>query len=277
MNQEVLPYNLLLIMAELTIGSLWVTTATDLRGGVTRGFVLTMALCVVVAGGLTYWAASAINLQPAVDGFAIDEGWFEPARRGLLVVILASFIYMVSVFMGWDPVGRISGLAGSVAGLWVIVCYAAMLAPPTWGFPGSFAALMAGTAAMGAVTVAMVWGHWYLTEGSLPAWPMRELAWLLVFAVGVQTVVVAVNLAVPERITPTPSNPVDVGLLQNPVLWLRIGVGLAFTAVLAVLSLRTAQIRAMQSATGLLYLGMATVFTGEVLAKGLLFITGKPI
>src|SRR5205085_375453 len=52
-----LPYTLLLILAELSIGSLWVTLGADLRGGVTRGFVMTMAFCVVVTAVLTYWTA----------------------------------------------------------------------------------------------------------------------------------------------------------------------------------------------------------------------------
>jgi hypothetical protein len=47
-NVAALPYTLLLILAELAIGSLWITVASDLRGGVTRGFVMTMALCVAV-------------------------------------------------------------------------------------------------------------------------------------------------------------------------------------------------------------------------------------
>ena len=35
-------------------------------------------------------------------------------------------------------------------------------------------------------------------------------------------------------------------------------------------------VRAMQSATGLLYIAMTLVLTGEVLANGLLFVTAAP-
>lgn len=277
MNAEALPYTLLLIMAELTIGSLWITLASDLRGGVTRGFVLTMALCVAVSGALTYWTAAEINIGTSIDGYAIDGEWFSPLKRAIIVVTATAVIYMFSVFMGWDPVGRIAGIVGSIAGVWAIVALAALLAPPTWGYPGSLLALLAGTAAMGAVSVSMVWGHWYLTEGSLPAWPLRDLAWVLIGALAFQSVVLLLNLVIPERITPTPANPVDATLLTNPAFWLRVGVGIAFPVILAVLSLKTVQIRAMQSATGLLYICMGAVFAGEVLSKGLLFLTGKPI
>ena len=77
MNAEALPYTLLLIMAELSIGSLWITLASDLRGGVTRGFVMTMALCVAVAAGLAYWTAGAIDLRGDIDGYRIDQGPFD--------------------------------------------------------------------------------------------------------------------------------------------------------------------------------------------------------
>jgi hypothetical protein len=33
----------------------------------------------------------------------------------------------------------------------------------------------------------------------------------------------------------------------------------------------------MQSATGLLYICMGAVFVGEVLSKGLMFMTGRPL
>lgn len=277
MNAEALPYTLLLILAELAIGSLWITLASDLRGGVTRGFVMTMALCVAVTAGLAYWTAGTITLGTDIDGYAIDPGHYGDLKRALMVVIVTSSIYMFCVFMGWDPIGRLVGIAGSVAGVLAVVLFALILEPPTWGFPAILIALIGGTLAMGAVSVAMVWGHWYLTEGALPSWPLRDLAIILLAALAFQSLVLIINLAVPVRETPTPSNPVDVGIFGNPALYLRIGVGLVFPIVLGVLSYRTTQMKAMQSATGLLYIAMGAVFVGEVLGKGLMFLTGRPL
>lgn len=277
MNVAALPYTLLLILAELAIGSLWITVASDLRGGVTRGFVMTMALCVAVTAGLALWTASAIDVRGEVDGYTVNAGWFDEAERGLLVVLVAAAVYTFAVFMGWDPVGRLAGIAGSLAGALVVVVFAAMLAPPTWGYPAALLGLTAGTLALGAVSVSMVWGHWYLTEGSLPAWPLRDLAWILIAALAFQILVIGLNVAIPVRETPTPENPVDVGLFGNPAFWLRIGVGIVFPVILAVMSLKTTQIKAMQSATGLLYICMGAVFVGEVLSKGLMFMTARPL
>jgi hypothetical protein len=276
-NPEALPYTLLLILIELAVGSLWITVASDLRGGVTRGFVMTMALCVAITAGLAYWTAGVIDLRGSVDGYRIDEDPFDDVKRATMVVIVTSAVYMFCVFMGWDPIGRLFGIAGSIAGALSVALLAVMLAPPTWGFPAALIALIGGTLAMGAVSVSMVWGHWYLTEGKLPAWPLRDLDIILLSALGFQVLVLAINLVVPVRETPTPSNAVDVGIFGNPALYLRIGVGLVFPIVLGVLSYKTTQMKAMQSATGLLYIAMGAVFVGEVLAKGLMFLTGRPV
>jgi len=276
-NVEALPYTLLLILAELAIGSLWVTLASDLRGGVTRGFVLTMALCIAAVGGLAYWLALSLEMGADVDGYPIDPAWWSEARAALLAVFVASFAYAVGVFMGWDPVGRVAAIGGSAAGLGAVAMLADMLAPPAWGYPAVFLALFAGALVTGAVSTAMVWGHWYLTEGALPAWPLKELSQWLLAALALQSVVFLVNAVVPVRVVPPPAQPVDVGLLGNPAFYFRVGVGLVFPIILGILSLQTARIRAMQSATGLLYIAMGAVFAGEVLAKGLMFMTGRPL
>jgi len=150
-----------------------------------------------------------------------------------------------------------------------------MLNPPVWFYLGGFAALLTGTLVMGAVSTSMIWGHWYLTEGSLPPRPLRELTLILISAIGLQTLFFVVNAVIPERTTPLTA--IGSGLLDNPMFYFRIGVGLIFSLVLAIFAFKTTQIRAMQSTTGLLYVCMATVFTGEVLARGLQFISGHPL
>jgi hypothetical protein len=266
---------LLILLIELTIGSLWITLFSDLRGEVTRGFVLTMALLIAVMAGLTYWTATSISWTDNIDGYLIDQGWLRTIQHGLLAVLAAASVYAFGVFMGWDPIGRIAAIGGAIGGLIVVVALAAMLNPPIWFYLGGFAALLTGTLAMGAVSTSMIWGHWYLTEGSLPPRPLRELTLILISAIGLQTLFFVVNAVIPERTTPITA--IGSGLLDNPMFYFRIGVGLIFSLVLAIFAFKTTQIRAMQSATGLLYVCMATVFTGEVLARGLQFISGHPL
>ena len=278
MNAEALPYTLYIILLELAVGGLWITLYADLRGyGVTRGFVMTMAFIVAIAAGLTWLTGAGITIGEDIDGYPIDDGWFTPTQNAMVAVAAAAVAYTFGVFMGWDPIGRIAGIAGSAAGLFAVGALAAMLAPPTWGYAGAFIALFAGTLAMGSVSTAMTWGHWYLTEGSLPHRPMRDLARVFFGSIALQMVVLIINAAAPERITPVPSNPIEVGLLTNPAFFFRVGVGIVFAFVLAIMAIRTARIGSMQSTTGLLYIAMGAVFTGEVLAKGLQFLTAKPV
>ena len=102
--------------------------------------------------------------------------------------LTASSIYAFSVFMGWDPAGRIAAIGGAIGGLIVVVALAALLNPPIWFYLGGLAALLTGTLAMGTVSTSMVWGHWYLTEGSLPPRPLRELTLILISVIGLQTI-----------------------------------------------------------------------------------------
>jgi hypothetical protein len=274
-SAEALPHTLLILLIELTIGSLWITLYSDLRGEVTRGFVLTMALLIAVMAGLTYWTATSISWTDNIDGYLINQGWLRTIQHGLLAVLAAASVYAFGVFMGWDPIGRIAAIGGAIGGLIVVVALAAMLNPPVWFYLGGFAALLTGTLVMGAVSTSMIWGHWYLTEGSLPPRPLRELTLILISAIGLQTLFFVVNAVIPERTTPLTA--IGSGLLDNPMFYFRIGVGLIFSLVLAIFAFKTTQIRAMQSTTGLLYVCMATVFTGEVLARGLQFISGHPL
>ena len=220
---------------------------------------------------------TSISWTNNIDGYLINQDWLKTIQHGTLAVLTASSIYAFSVFMGWDPAGRIAAIGGAIGGLIVVVALAALLNPPIWFYLGGLAALLTGTLAMGTVSTSMVWGHWYLTEGSLPARPLRELTLILISVIGLQTIFFIINATIPEKTTPMPVTEIGSGLLENPMFYFRIGVGLLFSLVLAIFAFKTTQIRAMQSATGLLYVCMATVFTGEVLARGLQFITGHPL
>jgi hypothetical protein len=64
---------------------------------------------------------------------------------------------------------------------------------------------------------------------------------------------------------------------RKPAFWLRIGVGLVFPVVLTYMAWQSSIVRAMMSATGLLYIALEAVLAGEVLARGLLFVTAVPV
>ena len=126
---------------------------------------------------------------------------------------------------------------------------------------------------IGAVSQGMVLGHWYLVTPRLPEQPLREITFVLLLALGFQALLLIPSLALPRDAI---ANSLDTPIGLNPFFWMRVGGGLAFPFALSYMAFDSSGVRAMQSATGLLYIAMALVISGEVLAKGLLFGTAVP-
>ena len=82
------------------------------------------------------------------------------------------------------------------------------------------------------------------------------------------------EIALPPRELPLGESRLGVALFANPAFWLRVGVGVLFPLALSALAWKAATIRGMMSATGLLYIATGCALAGEVLARGLLFVTG---
>jgi hypothetical protein len=57
-------------------------------------------------------------------------------------------------------------------------------------------------------------------------------------------------------------------------VWLRLLVGLVFPLIIAWAAVQTARTRSMESATGLLYIGVGAIAAGTILASGLYFGAG---
>jgi len=123
----------------------------------------------------------------------------------------------------------------------------------------------------------MILGHWYLVSPRLPGQPLQELTFLLLAVLAVQAPLLVLNAAIPAREAPESTALLSGSLGSNPAFWLRVGVGLLFPLALAAMAWQSSREHAMMSATGLLYIAVGAVFVGEVLARGLLFVTAAPV
>src|SRR5439155_1427191 len=164
--------------------------------------------------------------------------------------------------------------AESLARLAAIGFLGQVFALPTWGYVGTILAFVVGGMVVGAVSMGMVLGHWYLVTPRLPERPLREMTFFLLLAMGVQALLIIPALALPRD---TIANAVDTPILENPFFWMREGGGLAFPMLLSWMAYDSSGVRALLSATGLLDIAMALVLTGAVLAKGLLFVSAVAI
>lgn len=276
-NIDALPYTAYLLLSELAVGSLLVLLLADARGHVERSYVKYCAAQTAVVALLTLplarWVASGdVAAGYAVRGSGLDAAWvlFVPFSA-------AALAYAGLTLAGRRPAALAAGAGGAATGVAGLAWLAFALSPPTWGFPGVFLSVATAALALGGVTLAMVLGHWYLVTPRLPNRPLNELTVVALGALALQGAVLVVNVALPVRETPDVAAVLGSGLAANPALWLRVGVGLIFAATLTWMAHLSSREHAMMSATGLLYIAMGSVMAGEVLARGVLFVTAVPV
>ncbi|HEX9067247.1 MAG TPA: hypothetical protein VF807_00655 [Ktedonobacterales bacterium] len=161
------------------------------------------------------------------------------------------------------------------------------------------AAFLAGAIAIGAVMTAMLLGHWYLNTPTASGRPLEfvttltlgalALAFFCALLVGPSTAHVTGQVISPGTtirngpngvtiIQPTPGpagTPPATEVRQTPLdttafFVLEVIVGGIAPLALAAVALHLTRGRSFQSATGMLYLCVAFVFLGEIMARGLL-------
>jgi len=273
MSAEALPHTLLILLVELTVGGLWVLWAADVRGKSAASFIKFGAAAVPVMAAISFWVAASINVGDEVDGYPLDRSYMGEARTALLLLLVLSVPYALLALRGARRPSLVAGGLASLTGLATLAFLAQVFALPTWGYAGTLLSMIVGGLVVGAVSMGMVLGHWYLVTPRLPEQPLREMTFFLLVVMVIQAVLIIPALALPRDEV---SNAIDTPILENPFFWMRVGGGLLFPMLLAWMAYDSSGVRAMQSATGLLYIAMALVLSGEVLAKGLLFVSAVP-
>lgn len=132
---------------------------------------------------------------------------------------------------------------------------------------------------LGAAASAMILGHWYLVVVDLPISALRRLTALLVVGLALRSLVVGLALAGPMHAAYADARLVAAGVF-NPdgvFVWMRLLFGIAGPLSLLWFIWRTVEIRSTQSATGILYVQLFLVLSGELLAKYLRVAAGLPL
>lgn len=273
MSPESLPYALLILLVELTVGGLWVLYFSQFRGQSAPSFVKFGAATVAVVAVITLLVAAEIDIGDDVDGYPLDGSYAGELRWALAAVFGLTVLHAAATIREQRLPALVLGGAASVAGVVAIAVLSQVIAGPTWGFALVFASLAVAALVVGAVSQGMVLGHWYLVTPRLPERPLREMTGLLVVVIAIQLALLAPALALPHDDVVTS---VDTEILSNPFFYLRVGGGIAFPALLGWMAFDASGARAMMSATGLLYIAMALVLAGEVVGRGLMFASGVP-
>jgi hypothetical protein len=131
----------------------------------------------------------------------------------------------------------------------------------------SIARTLVGAAFLGAVSDAMLLGHWYLVQPGLARGPLHELnrwlAWIWPFEVAL--------LLVPTGMLSVLSGAIDDG--YGGLLgwfWIACAITTIVLCVVTTLALRERAYSAVMAATGLLYLAILTAFGTDLVARAVL-------
>jgi hypothetical protein len=223
---------------------LWFTTR---RHEIGRGYgwLIRITYLLIAAGGIA--AALATDVLPVREAAAA-------------AVVLVSLATMMRRNPRLDIVAPVIGLVGVVAG-------ALDAASGAGDVTVSLLRAVVGTFFLGAVSDAMLLGHWYLVQPGLPRRILNELVvvvrWLLPVEVAV--------MLLPTGMVAVLGGSVDDG--WNGTLgwfWLACAVTTAVLVEVTIRALKERSYSAVMAATGLMYLAILTAFGTDLVARAVL-------
>lgn len=223
---------------------LWFTTRRH-EVSVGYGWLLRGTYAVIGAGGVAAAYATDVVVVREISGALFVVATFASVKRRNPV---------------WDLVPAVIGAVGIVAGAIVAADGGADVAV-------SLLRVLVGAAFLGAVSDAMLLGHWYLVQPGMPRTVLNELVaavlWVWPFEVAV--------MLLPTGMFSVLAGSVDDG--WNGTLgwfWTACAVTTGALVVVTRAALRERSYSAVMAATGLMYLAILTAFGTDLVARAVL-------
>ena len=244
----------------MAVGAAWVGAATDAPGALLVSAALTAAAALV---------ALAVSVVRRRAGVAGERERLARTRDRVAVGYATTGIERrdddapdptVPEFPPWlDLVAPVVAVAGLVAG-----GADAAGDSSTWL---AVARTVAGAAFLGAISDAMLLGHWYLVQPGLARGPLLELVRWVAYVWPVEVLL----LLVPTGMASVWSGSIDDGY-AGMLGWFWAACAVATVVLLAVTraALRERAYSAVMAATGLLYLAILTAFGTDLVARAVL-------
>jgi DMSO reductase anchor subunit len=263
-----LPQAAFFLFLEAAVGGAIALLLVHLRGEVAKGFTLFTGWCLWVSAVLAvalHWSFPPL-LQAPGSGL-----WFAAEQTLSVAFVVVLLVLLVALHRGWTQAEQLAGPLVPLVGL-AALWSAAMVEPGTQLFGyGAAVAALAGAVALGSVLTGLSLGHWYLVAPNMSLQPLIRVNFLCLGALVAQVLLMATLLLAPG------SSADGVARLfgeQAIFLAVRVLFGLAVPLAGVVMVWRTARIRSLDSATGILYVVATLVLVGEIAARSLFFLTG---
>lgn len=267
---QAVPLSFFLFLVEFAVGGLIVSVLLDWDGEVSKGFLFLNGLFLLGAVVLGIWLRGVLPAARLLD-YPAGYPWIEWEIAAWAAFAVLTALQLVFLKTERERGSQFAGGGAAIAGLAALAVTASAYANPALSVPWLLASLLLGSLALGTAWTGMMLGHWYLVTPLLAPRPLLRLNASMALAVVAQGALLAGVLI---------SRPATSGIEAPGIdwlLWLRAAVGILFPAMLAVPIWRTARVRSMMSATGLLYVALGTVLSGEIMAKALYFVSGLPV
>jgi hypothetical protein len=268
---QALPQATFLLLLEAAVGGTIALFWVHVRDEVRRGFTLFTGTCFLVLGGLAIWLRTAFPPLVSTELDPTAALWFAAERTLSIAFEVLLVVYLIGLgSQSWSPVTRLLGPVVPLVGLGALWS-AALVAPSSQLLGlGTPLAVLAGGIALGAALTALSLGHWYLVAPTLSVRPLIQLTFVCLGALVAQCVLLPLLLLLPG---PRPDR-VQLLFSEYAVfLGVRIVFGLVVPLALTLMAWRTARIRSLDSATGLLYVLAALILAGEIAARTLFYLT----
>lgn len=209
-------------------------------------------------GWLLRGSFAVLSLGGAAAGLATEFVVVRDAAA--IVVAIASLLTIRRSNPRWDLLAPVVGFVGLVA--------AALSAADGAGDTVlALARIVVGTVFLGAVSDAMLLGHWYLVQPGLPRSILGELVTVMRFVTPVEIAV----MLIPTGMVSVVNGTIDDGW-NGTLGWFWIACCVTTVALTEVtrLALRERSYSAVMAATGLMYLAILTAFGTDLVARAVL-------
>ena len=223
---------------------LWFTTRKH-EMGAGYGWLLRGSFAVIAAGG-------------AAAGFVTDTVILRETAS--IAVVTISIATLRRKNAQWDLVAPVVGLLG-------LLVAAVDAASGTSDTIVSLLRIVVGTAFLGAVSDAMLLGHWYLVQPGLPRSILGELVTALRWVTPIEIAV----MLLPTGMVSVINGSIDDGW-GGMLGWFWIACGITTIVLTEVTraAMKERSYSAVMAATGLLYLAILTAFGTDLVARAVL-------